>query len=149
MASPPDIQHGTEWEGDFQTLWHSVARNAWLYRFEDVKDLFGRNQRAVRLTPKPADFLGVANGWTGFIECKATVNAVGFPTSMIELSQRHAATLARLAGGSYVFAIKSLQHNKVFLVSADDILPHRGVLPWAKLEPYRWKDGEPCPVFTM
>ena len=148
-SSAPDTQHGAEWERDFQKLWPKVAKNAWLYRFEDVKDLFGRNERAVHSAAKPADFLGMGGGWTGFIECKATRNRLGFPTSILALSQRHAAKLARLAGSPYVFAIKSLHHDMVFLVPADHILPRTGTIPWFELETYRWKDGEPCPVFTM
>lgn len=142
---PPDIKHGFQFEKEFQFRWNSLGKRAWLYRFEDVKDLYGINDKTIiNGFQKPADFLAVFNGWTSLIECKATKNIKGFPTSLLEKAQISAATRMIAAQGNYTIAIRRMSDGVTYLVPATVVLNGKGVLPWDTLLPYQWLGILPC-----
>jgi len=137
-----DNRHGYDFQDDFENRWTAMGKTAWLYRFKDASDLYGRNKRLVKTDPQPADFLCGYSGWLGLVECKATKSELGFPIRMIEQAQLNAAKRSIAANTPYYFAIKSELHKQWFFTPAGFILSHTGTVRWSSLTPYQWIENQ-------
>ena len=144
-----DTTHGYAAQHEFVERWATLGKTAWLHRFSDSSDLYGRNKRLVRTDAQPADFLCGYTGWLGLIECKATKNETGFPVSLVAKPQSIAATLSRAAGTPYKFAIQRTGTKEWFIAPAALILNAKGVVKWDDLQFFLWKNPPSCDLTAM
>ena len=116
-----------------------------VYRIEDASDLYGLNKTIVNSTRKPSDHVVVLQGKSFWCECKETQNPDGFPVKNIAPHQMAYARQIEAAGGNYSFFIYSLTHKVAYLVPARELAAAQGVVPWRRLAPWAWKEGDGCP----
>jgi len=129
---------GKPTEAEFELIWNSFGKRAYVHRHQDQSDLYGLNRRGLITFPQPSDYLVVFDGAVFFAEVKSTQNAKGFAISAIKQSQRGMAKQISTAGGVYFFFIKSLLSGVWYRVPATFMLEQIGRVAWSMLDPYRW-----------
>ncbi len=137
---------GKAHEEAFEKRIAELGKDAFLYRFEDPADAFGLNERLVRLTSKPADYLLTYRTKTWLVECKDTSEVKGFKTSLIQINQKTAATKTTRAGGNYSFVVNSSHNARVYVIPAQFILVRQGCIAWDVLKSFIWDEGLPWPL---
>lgn len=135
-------KQGNKFQDDFAARWRALGKTAWLYRFADAAQNFGRNQRLVLTDEQPADFLCAYQGYLGLIECKSTQDKVSFKRSLIRRPQLKAAIESRLSTTPYHFAVRNENTGQVFLVRAEWIVTQAAFIPWSELQQAEWKIGD-------
>ena len=137
-----DTRHGYLAQDTFIKRWEALGKKAWLHRYSDASDLFGRNKNKLVMTnAQPADFLCAYDGWLGLAEVKSTKNEVGFPLTGIRPAQWVAATRCVAANVPYVFAIENEKTKQWFFVTAAYVLSATGTIKWSSLMPFIWEDN--------
>jgi penicillin-binding protein-related factor A (putative recombinase) len=136
---------GKRFEEEFEDRWGRLGKTAWFHRFQDPADLYGLNDKKIIVTSElPSDYICAWKGWTGLVECKTTINPVGFPMSNIKRGQIKAAIRLTAAGGDYRFCIKNLKTNDVYFVPAGVLINAKGRVLWETFRPWLWSTKEPC-----
>ena len=97
---------------------HFRKLGGFVYAFEDAKQLFGKNKRAVANDAKPCDRMVVLKGTTFWAEIKSTENKTSFPFGIIKTDQLGYARQIIRADGQYLFFVHSLHLDKWFRIPA-------------------------------
>ena len=124
----------------FEGLFTRYGKRAWLHKFEDTKELTGRNKRPTLSKVQPADYLVCHNGNMFLAEVKESRNPTSFPFGNIRDGQLAAARQVLAAGCSYFFCILQTRTGSWYRVPATVILgwPTQS-MKWSELEPFRWQ----------
>lgn len=133
-------------EDQFETFF--PGKKVFLYAFEDTREARKTGgSKKIFTKARPSDYLVTQDGVTFFAEVKSTENKTAFPFSMIKPMQWTAAIACTLAGGIYLFFIRSEAKNIWYKVPASLIIEtfnnKRKSLTWTELDPYVF---EPPPV---
>ena len=136
-------RQGNEFQDDFKELWESQGKKAWIYRFKDAAQNFGRNKRLVLTDEQPADFLCAYAGYLGLVECKSTRDPRGLRRSLIRRGQLKSAVESTLSGTPYHFAVRNENTKQIFLLPAALVLQKPTVL-WKEMQDFEWKVGARC-----
>ncbi len=138
-----EAKQGNRFQDDFEIMWKALGKHAWIYRFADAAQNYGRNKRLVATDEQPADFLCAHQGFLGLVECKSTRDQEGFKRSLVRRSQFKGAVESRLSRTPYFFAVRNENTHQVFLIPAAMVL-NQAVLTWDSLKHLEWKGDAAC-----
>ena len=125
-------------------MWLGLGKEAWLYRFADAAQNFGRNKKVILTDEQPADFLCAYKGYLGLVECKSTTDPKGFRRSLIRRGQLKAAVESSLSRTPYHFAVRNENTQQVFIIPAKLIVHDASMVSWRDMVYLEWKGGREC-----
>ena len=131
-------------ESDFESFMNARGKKAYVHRLTDTAQAKATGGKKAFVVNQPSDYLGVLDGLTFFGEVKSSTNRTSFPYSNIKKTQLAHARRIIMAGGSYLFFIKSYALDKWYIVPAQFIINNKTSKSskWTDLAPYEWNPYE-------
>lgn len=127
-------------EEDFVASFDHYGKGAFVCRLPDTAAAKAVGGQKAFIQAQPSDFIVVVEGQTFFAEVKSSQDEVSFHFSNIQKGQLAASRRATMAGGVYLFFIKSEFHNQWFCLPAalvNTTLRSKKSLKWTELEAYK------------
>jgi hypothetical protein len=123
-------------EDEFDGFWATLGKQAYVFKFPDAAEIFGRVKVIGKSRAMPSDRLVTYKGETFYAEVKSTVDD-RFKKSLLRKTQSAMAKQIMAAGGKYLVYVKSLMLNRWFVMSYDFASARPSYL-WTDLESHRW-----------
>lgn len=125
-------------EQEFERIWNTLGKRAWVHRLVDAAEVRGRTGKAGFTRSAPSDYI-VAHKGVHFAEVKSTQDPTAFRFSLLRTIPSAMAVMILAAGGDYLVYIHRLPTNEWFCIPYQMIrdCPTRS-LTWKELENYRW-----------
>jgi hypothetical protein len=131
------VKHWQKAEDEFDTFWAALGKQAYVFKFPDAAEIFGRVKVIGKSRAMPSDRIVTYNGETFFAEVKSTVDD-RFKRSLLRKTQSAMAKQIIAAGGKYLVYVKSLGLNRWFVMPYDFAWARPSYL-WHELEQFRWQ----------
>jgi len=127
-------------EKDFEGFMKARGKKAYVHRLTDTAAAKATGGKKAFVVNQPSDYLGVLDGNTFFGEVKSSTNKVSFPYSNIKTTQMAHARRIIMAGGSYLFFIKSYALDKWYIVPAQAVINNKTSKSskWTDLTQFEW-----------
>ncbi len=127
-------------EKEFEGFFKALGKKAYFHRLTDTAAAKATGGKQAFVVAQPSDYVGVLQSVTFFGEVKSSTNPTSFPYSNIKKNQLAQARRIIMAGGHYLFFIKSYALDKWYLVPAQVVINNQTSKSskWTDLEPYEW-----------
>ncbi|WMC09572.1 Holliday junction resolvase RecU [Oceanimonas pelagia] len=114
-------------EQEIEAFFDLMGKDADLYRFEDYAEANFKGPTKTRkiVSAKPSDYLLTWKGQMCYLEVKASADPKRFSLKNIRTHQWLRAKRCTMAGGLYVFWVKSTAHGRWFEIPAEELLKAR------------------------
>lgn len=127
-------------EKDFESFIKALGKKAYVHRLTDTAAAKATGGKKAFVVAQPSDYVGVMQDLTFFGEVKSSIDKVSFPYSNIKKNQLAQARRIIMAGGSYLFFIKSYALDKWYIVPAQVVINNQTTKSskWTDLAAYEW-----------
>lgn len=127
-------------EKDFEDAFDQYGKGVFVHRLSDTAQAKATAGKKAFVVAQPSDYLVTLNGVTFFAEVKSTTDPTTFHFANIRKQQLAKSRQIVMAGGTYLFFIKSEELNQWFCVPAAIIHAvdrTKKSMSWLELEPYK------------
>lgn len=128
-------------EDEFDNFWAALGKSAYVFKFPDAAEIFGRVKVIGKSRAMPSDRIVTFNGDTFYAEVKCTIDD-RFKRSLLRKTQSAMARQIMAAGGKYLVYAKSLLLGRWFVMPYD-IASARPSYLWTELDAYSWTPPTP------
>jgi hypothetical protein len=131
------VQQWQKAEDDFDDYFKRKGKRAFVFKFPDAAEIFGRVGKIGQTRAVPSDRIVTCDGETFYAEVKSTEDPLRFKRSLLRKSQSAFATQIIAAGGQYLVFVKALVTSRWYVMPYS-IASASPSLLWSDMEAYKW-----------